>query len=94
MELQVFTNQQFGQIRVVAQNGEPWFVGKDVADVLGYKNPRKAMIDHVDEGDKTDGVTIRDTIGRNQNRYVLMNPAYTASSFPASCRLQKSLSTG
>lgn len=66
MELQVFTNQQFGQIRVVAQDGEPWFVGKDVADVLGYKNPRKAMIDHVDEEDKTDGVTIRDTIGRNQ----------------------------
>ena len=65
-QLQVFTNQQFGQIRVVAQDGEPWFVGKDVADVLGYKNPRKAMIDHVDEEDKTDGVTIRDTIGRNQ----------------------------
>ena len=66
MELQVFTSQQFGQIRVVAQDGEPWFVGKDVADVLGYKNPRKAMIDHVDEEDKTDGVTFRDTIGRNQ----------------------------
>lgn len=65
MELQVFTNQQFGQIRVVAQNGEPWFVGKDVADVLGYKNPRKAMIDHVDEEDK--GVTKCDTLGGKQN---------------------------
>lgn len=65
MELQVFTNQQFGQIRVVAQDGEPWFVGKDVADVLGYKNPRKAMIDHVDEEDK--GVTKCDTLGGKQN---------------------------
>lgn len=64
-QLQVFTNQQFGQIRVVAQNGEPWFVGKDVADVLGYKNPRKAMIDHVDEEDK--GVTKCDTLGGKQN---------------------------
>lgn len=64
-QLQVFTNQQFGQIRVVAQDGEPWFVGKDVADVLGYKNPRKAMIDHVDEEDK--GVTKCDTLGGKQN---------------------------
>lgn len=64
-QLQVFTSQQFGQIRVVAQDGEPWFVGKDVADVLGYKNPRKAMIDHVDEEDK--GVTKCDTLGGKQN---------------------------
>lgn len=42
-------------------------MGKDVADILGYANPRKAIIDHVDEEDKTDGVTIRDSIGREQN---------------------------
>lgn len=65
-ELQNFSNDKFGTIRTVIKDGEPWFVGKDVADVLGYKNPRKAMIDHVDEEDRTDGVTIRDTIGRNQ----------------------------
>lgn len=46
---------------------EPWFVGKDVAEALGYSNTRKALIDHVDEGDKMDGVTIRDSIGREQN---------------------------
>jgi len=42
-------------------------MGKDVAEVLGYSNPRKALIDHVSEEDKTDGVTIRDSIGRSQN---------------------------
>ena len=42
------------------------FVGKDVAKALGYSNTRKALQDHVDEEDKRDGVTIRDSIGRNQ----------------------------
>lgn len=52
-------------------NGEPWFVGKDVATALGYSNPRKAIIDHVDEEDKNDGVTIRDSIGREQKPVVI-----------------------
>lgn len=52
-------------------DGEPWFVGKDVAVILGYSNPRKAIIDHVDDEDKTDGVTIRDSIGRKQNPIVI-----------------------
>ena len=42
------------------------FVGKDVATALGYSNSRKALLDHVDDEDKTDGVTFRDAIGRNQ----------------------------
>lgn len=56
-------------IRVVSVEGEPWFVGKDVANILGYSNSRKAIADHVDEEDKVqgDGVTIRDSIGREQN---------------------------
>ena len=66
-ELIIFENPDFGQIRTVAIDGEPWFVGKDVAEVLGYSNPRKAIIDHIDEEDKTDGVTIRDSIGREQS---------------------------
>lgn len=53
------------------KNGDPWFVGKDVATILGYTNPRKALIDHVDDEDKTDGVTIRDSIGREQNPTVI-----------------------
>ena len=67
MELQVFNNTEFGSVRTININGEPMFVGKDVAEILGYSNPRKAIIDHVDEDDKTDGVTIRDSIGRKQN---------------------------
>lgn len=47
-------------------NNEPWFVGKDVASVLGYANTRKALADHIDDEDKLDGVTIRDPIGREQ----------------------------
>ena len=66
-ELQVFNNAEFGSVRTMSINGEPYFVGKDVAEILGYANPRKAIIDHVDEEDKTDGVTIRDSIGREQN---------------------------
>ena len=66
-ELQIFKNEEFGEIRTLQLNNEIYFVGKDVAIVLGYTNPRKAIIDHVDEEDKTDGVTIRDSIGREQN---------------------------
>nr|DAF66199.1 MAG TPA: repressor domain protein [Caudoviricetes sp.] len=55
----------------MAINGEPWFVGKDVADILGYSNSRKALLDHVDNEDKYDGVTIRDAIGRGQNTVVI-----------------------
>lgn len=66
-ELQIFSNQEFGTIRTTEINGEPFFVGKDVAEVLGYSNSRKALADHVDPEDKTDGVTIRDSIGRDQN---------------------------
>lgn len=66
-EIKIFKHPEFGSIRVTEQNGEPWFVAKDIAERLGYSNPRKAIIDHVDEEDKTDGVTIRDAIGRDQN---------------------------
>ena len=51
-EIQIFKNEQFGQIRMIMQGDEPWFVGKDVAEILGYTNPSKAMTDHVDEEDK------------------------------------------
>ena len=63
-KLQVFKNEEFGEIRTLEIDGEPYFVGKDVASVLGYSNPRKALIDHVDEEDK--GVTNCDTLGGKQ----------------------------
>ena len=52
-------------VRIIAINDEPWFVGKDVADILGYSNSRKALSDHVDDEDK--GVTKSDTLGGSQN---------------------------
>ena len=51
-KLQVFNNSEFGEIRTVTIDGEPWLVGKDVAAALGYANPSKAIIDHVDDEDK------------------------------------------
>ena len=53
MEIQIFENEQFGQLLGMTIEGEPWFVGKDVAQVLGYSNPPKAIRDHVDDEDKT-----------------------------------------
>ena len=51
--LTVFENPEFGAIRTVELDGEPWLVGKDVAEALGYTNPQKAIRDHVDEEDRT-----------------------------------------
>ena len=71
--LTVFTNPEFGSVRTVELDGEPWLVGKDVAEALGYTNPRKALDDHVDAEDKMqgDGVTIRDSIGRDQHPTII-----------------------
>lgn len=72
-ELMIFQNPEFGEIRTVEVDGEPWLVGKDVAQALGYSNPRKALDDHVDAEDKIqgDGVTIRDSIGREQHPTII-----------------------
>lgn len=48
-ELQIFKNAEFGSVRTITVEGEPYFVGKDVAEILGYSNTRKALADHVDE---------------------------------------------
>ena len=52
-ELQIFQNSEFGEIRTIEKDGEPWFVGKDVAEILGYANASKAVSTHVDDEDKT-----------------------------------------
>lgn len=70
-EIQTFNFNNAMLRTLTDENGDPWFVGKDVATILGYTNPRKALIDHVDDEDKTDGVTIRDSIGREQNPTVI-----------------------
>ena len=53
MEIKIFKNPQFGAIRTMTQDGEPWFVGKDVAELLGYAKPQNAIATHVDDEDKT-----------------------------------------
>ena len=67
--IQVFSNEEFGDVRTVTIDGEPWFVGKDVAEILGYSNTRKALADHVDKEDK--GVTKCDTLGGVQDLTVI-----------------------
>jgi len=57
-EMQVFQHPEFGQVRTVEVNGEPWLVGKDVAAALGYQNPSKALSDHVDDEDKLNNETL------------------------------------
>lgn len=65
----IFNNPEFGEIRIVSISGEPWFVGKDVADALGYSNPRDAMSTHVDDEDKA-AVAIHDG-SQNRNMTII-----------------------
>lgn len=71
-EIQIFNSSEFGQVRSLVINGEPWLVGKDVTKALGYDNPSKAIRDHVEEEDKRVGVQnvtpyIIDSLGRKQH---------------------------
>lgn len=50
--LQIFQNKQFGKIRIIEVDNQVWFVGKDIAVILGYSNPSKAVSNHIDEDDK------------------------------------------
>ena len=70
-ELQVFSNSEFGNIRTITVDGEPWFVGKDVAGALGYDDTVNALKKHVDKEDKIMGCqnatpSIVDSMGRPQ----------------------------
>lgn len=56
-QLQIFKNEEFGQVRALEINGEPYFVGKDVAEVLGYADLGHAVLDHVDEEDRINSKT-------------------------------------
>ena len=51
-ELKIFENKEFGKVRTVEVNGEPYFVGKDIADTLGYQNGSRDINRHVDEDDR------------------------------------------
>ena len=69
MDVQVFTHEDFDSVRVFECSGAPWFVGKDVANVLGYSNPRDALAKRVDTEDK--GVAKCDTLGGEQEVTVI-----------------------
>lgn len=71
-ELQTFSNAELGSVRTVTIDSKPYFVGKDVAEILGYSNTRDALAKRVDDEDKFDGVAICDSIGREQ-KPVLIN---------------------
>lgn len=62
-QMEIFKNPEFGAIRAVEIDGEPWLVGKDVSLALGYTNPQKAIRDHVDAEDRTvnDSFTVNGT---------------------------------
>lgn len=63
-ELQIFNNPEFGEVRTIQIDGDPWFVGKDVAAALGYSDTDQAIRNHVDDEDKL----TRDFNGSGQNR--------------------------
>lgn len=70
-ELQIFNNEEFGKIRTVTIDNEPWFVGKDVATALGYKNTKDALATHIEDCDRIMGSqnatpSIKDSMGRSQ----------------------------
>ena len=68
-EITIFNSQEFGNIRTVTIDGEPWFAGKDVAEALGYSNARDALSKHVDKEDK--GVAKCDTPGGKQDLSII-----------------------
>ena len=67
--LQIFNNEEFGQVRTINIDSDVWFVGKDVATALGYSNARDALVKHVEAEDK--GVAKCDTLGGKQDLVIV-----------------------
>ena len=68
-EMKIFNSEEFGQVRTVIVDGEVWFVGKDVAEALGYERTADAIRQHVEEDDK--GVGEMQTPGGKQNMVII-----------------------
>ena len=71
-DIQIFNNPEFGQVRAVAINDEPWFIGKDVAMTLGYAKPENAIASHVDAEDKT-STLIQGSGSNYKSKTILIN---------------------
>ncbi len=71
-KIEVFNHEQFGQIRAIVKDDEPWFVGKDIAEALGYSNTRDAVARHVDNEDKT-SVVISDGGSNYKSKTTFIN---------------------
>ena len=78
-KVKIFNSEEFGDVRTVTINGDPWFVGKDVAAALGFTNPRDAISTHVFDEDK--GVESIDTLGGKQKMTVINEPGLYALVF-------------
>ena len=90
--IMTFVNEEFGSIRSMIINGEPWFVGRDIAIILGYSKPRNALALHVDEDDALkQGVT--DNLGRTQETTVINESGFyslvLASKLPNAKKIKK-----
>ena len=70
--IKIFENDEFGKVRTVIKDGEPWLVGKDVAEILGYSNTRDALSRHVDTEDKTT-VVISDSGSNYKSKTTIIN---------------------
>lgn len=89
--LKIFENPEFGQIRTLEINNAVWFVGKDVAEALGYINSSKALADHVDEEDKLNNETLS-SLGQRGGRLINESGLYSlvlASKLPTAKQFKR-----
>lgn len=91
-ELQVFENEEFGKVRTLTIDNEPWFVGKDVTEALGFVNSRDAIATHVFLEDK--GVEIIDTLGGKQTMTIINESGLYALVFGSRLESAKRFNTG
>lgn len=91
-DIQIFKNEQFGQVRVITKDNEPWFVGKDVSEILGYLEPNKAITRHTDEDDRIKH-PITDNLKRVQETWVInesgLYSLILGSKFPTAKKFKK-----
>ena len=90
-KLQIFNNPEFGQMRTIEKNGEPWFVGRDVASALGYKDTVNALKAHVDDDDKG-GWQITTTSGSQEMTIINESGLYSlvlSSKLPTAKRFKR-----